>query len=146
MFEYVELMTEDRIRIAEPLSSEGTCGGRPVLPYCSQPVQVGRLLGALSRQVLNTSKDGVSTTSLGRPFSCLTTLTVRKKSGISHTSLCAHCLSSYWAPPRRAWLHLLYSPISYLSPPLPIGIYTLNRSPLCLYALNCSERSAPEPP
>lgn len=79
MFEYVELMTEDRIRITEPLSSEGTCGGHLVLPCCSQPGQVGRLLGALSRQVLNTSKDGVSTTSLGNPFCCLITLTIKKK-------------------------------------------------------------------
>lgn len=72
-------MTDDRMRITEPLSSEGTCGGRLVLPCCSQPGQLGRLLGALFRQVLNTSKDEASTASLGNPFCSLITLTIKKK-------------------------------------------------------------------
>lgn len=57
---------------------------------------------------------GDSTTSLGSPFQCLTTLTVGKKNQqnneISSSSVCARCLLSCpQAALRKVWFHLFHS-------------------------------------
>ena len=49
-------------------------------------------LSTTSRRLLNTARDGDPTTSLGSPFQCLTTLSVKKSSLISNLNLPWHNL------------------------------------------------------
>ena len=65
-----------------------------------------------SRRVLNSSREGDSTASLGSLSQCFVTLTVKKclsySAGTSCASVCARCLSSsHWAQLKRDQLHPL---------------------------------------
>jgi len=57
---------------------EGTCGDSPVQPLCQSRVTQSRLHKTLSRRVLNISREGDSTTSLGSLGQCSVTLRGKK--------------------------------------------------------------------
>ena len=61
-------------RITECSRLEGTSVGRLVQPSCRSRVTYSRLHRTLSRRVLNISREGDSTTSLGSLFQCSVTL------------------------------------------------------------------------
>lgn len=99
-------------RITETRKSWGTFGAP-----AEGRVKKSRWLRTVTRNVLNTSKDGDSTDSLGNQFQCSLTLRWKKNniyiilylSSISCTSVCAHCLLSFPCVSLiRVWLHLLY--------------------------------------
>jgi len=64
--------------ITECLGLEGTSVGHLVQPLCRSRVTYSRLHRTLSRWVLNISRDGDSTTSLGSLFQCSVTLRGKK--------------------------------------------------------------------
>ena len=85
---------------------EGTSVDHLVQPPCQSRVTYSRLHRTLSRQVLNISREGDSTTSLGSLFQGSAPSERRSSSlcsaGTSSASVCAHCpLSCCWAPPKR---------------------------------------------
>jgi len=65
-------------RITESQGLEGTSVGHQAQPHCRSRVTYSRLHRTLSRQVLNISREGDSTTSLGSVFQCSVTLRGKK--------------------------------------------------------------------
>ena len=69
------ILKEDLSYITEWLTLEKTSGGHLVQPPCSSKATLSKLPRAMSSKVLNNSKDGDSTTSLGNLCQCSVTLT-----------------------------------------------------------------------
>jgi len=89
---------------------EETSEDHLVNPPAKERVTYSRLHRTVSRQVLNISREGESTTPLGSLFQCSVTLRVKKFFLMfrwnSCVSLCALCpLSCRWAPLKRVWPH-----------------------------------------
>ena len=99
-------------RFIESWGLEGSLGDHWVQPPLKQ-IPYSRLHRKVSSQVLNISREGSSTTSLGSLFQFFITLIVRElKSfslclyGTSCAFICAHCpLSCHCTPLKRAWPH-----------------------------------------
>ena len=75
----MQTMTDDRMRITEFLRLEGASRDRLVPPTAHSRHSYSGLFRDAATWVLNISKGGDSTTSLGNRFCCLTTLTITKK-------------------------------------------------------------------
>jgi len=82
--------------------------GSPSPTHCPSRVTQSRLHRTMSRRVLNISREGDSTASLGSL--CQGSVTLRGKkffscpTGTSSASVCAHCpLSCHWAPLKGVW-------------------------------------------
>ena len=65
-------------RVTESLKLEGTAGRHLVQPPCSGRAAESWLPRTMAKQLLNISKNGESTTSLGNLCQCLVTLTLKK--------------------------------------------------------------------
>ena len=70
--------SKPRHRITDCSGLEGTSVGHLAQPSCQSRVTYSRLHRTLSRRVLNISREGVSTTSLGSLFQCSVTLRGKK--------------------------------------------------------------------
>ena len=110
MVKYLITLFTESHRITECSGLEGTSMGHLVQPPCQSRDSYSRLHRTASRRVLNISREGDSTTSLGTLFQCSGTLRGRNSSscsdGTSYASVCAHCpLSCHWALLKRAWPH-----------------------------------------
>ena len=74
LLEYWRITKSQNHRITEWWELEGTSVGLVVQPICQSRVTYSRLHRTLSRWVLNISREGDSTTSLGSLFQCSVTL------------------------------------------------------------------------
>jgi len=79
--------------------------GHPVQPPCRSRVTQSRLHSTLSRRVLNISREGDSTTSLGSLFQCSITLRGKKKKdslGSAPEAIYAVCNEESWGKMHRS--------------------------------------------
>lgn len=67
-----------RVSVTEWMPLEGTPRGHPVPRHCTSRATSRQLLSTMSRWLLNISKVGKSTTSVGSLYLCLVTLIIKK--------------------------------------------------------------------
>jgi len=83
IWEFLNIKTHHELhrRIIESSELEGTFRGHLNQLPCNEQghLQLDQAAQSLVQLTLNVPKDGVSTTSLGNLFQCLTTLTIKKK-------------------------------------------------------------------
>lgn len=108
-------------RYRDCVSLTGTSGDCLVQASAQSRVHDSRLLKALPSRVLNISKNGYSTASLGNLFLCVIILIVNTfffflifKWNFLWFSLCLLPLICLWAPQRRVCLCCLYCSVRYL--------------------------------
>jgi len=80
-------ITSQNRRITECSGLEGTSEGHLVQPSCRSRVAYSRLHRTSSRLVLNISKEGDSTSSLGSLFQCSVTLRVKERNPLKLLTL-----------------------------------------------------------